>query len=87
MCGQKLLVWFFAWLTCPMLLRGQDVLSAHQPKMLQDPSGWEYIKIPDVDNGIQTEHTCFDGHPHPQQCSGTLSTDETSRDANAARSD
>ena len=72
MCRQTFLVWFFAWFTCPTLLRAQDVLSADELKMLQDPSGWEYIKISDVDNGIQTQHTCFDGHPHPQQCSGTL---------------
>src|SRR5947209_526706 len=50
----------------------QGGLTSDQLKMLQDPGGWEYIKISDVDNGIQTQHTCFDGHPHPEQCSGTL---------------
>ncbi|HEX4769887.1 MAG TPA: hypothetical protein VH351_03585 [Bryobacteraceae bacterium] len=50
----------------------QGALADDQLKMLQDPGGWEYIKISDVDNGIQTVHTCFDGHPHPRQCSGTL---------------
>lgn len=47
-------------------------LSGDQIKMLQDPGGWEYIKIEDSDAGIQTEHTCFDGTPHPDVCSGTL---------------
>ena len=47
-------------------------LSGDRLKMLQDPGGWEYIKIDDRDAGIQTEHTCFDGTPHPDVCSGTL---------------
>lgn len=42
-------------------------------KLLQDPGGWEYVTVSDVDSGIQTKHTCFDGRPHPQECSGTLS--------------
>ena len=49
-----------------------DDLSTEKLKMLQDPGGWEYIKIEDSDAGIQTEHTCFDGTPHPDVCSGTL---------------
>ena|GEM_PF-1576089 len=54
-------------------------LSDDELKLLQDPGGWEYIKIADSDNGIQTEHTCFDGSPHPDICSGTLtlSSDKT----------
>ena len=40
--------------------------------LLQDPAGWEYLSMSDVDAGIQTEHTCFDGRPHPENCSGTL---------------
>jgi hypothetical protein len=40
--------------------------------MLQDSGGWEYISLSDVDSGVQTKHTCFDGQPHPQECSGTL---------------
>ncbi len=47
-------------------------LSDDQVKLLQDPGGWEYITISDADNGIQTKHTCFDGQPHPEHCSGTL---------------
>lgn len=40
--------------------------------MLTDPGGWEYVRISDPDSGIQTQHTCFDDQPHPQECSGTL---------------
>jgi hypothetical protein len=47
-------------------------LSDDELKMLQDSGGWEYITISDPDNGIQTKHTCFDGQPHPEECSGTL---------------
>ena len=47
-------------------------LSGDRLKMLQDPGGWEYIKIEDTEAGIQTEHTCFDGTPHPDVCSRTL---------------
>lgn len=46
--------------------------SPEQLKLLHDPGGWEYLLISDRDAGIQTEHTCFDGHPHPNECSGTL---------------
>jgi len=55
-----------------MRLSAWDELSADQLKMLQDPGGWEYITVTDADSGIQTQHTCFDGQPHPDQCSGTL---------------
>jgi hypothetical protein len=47
-------------------------LSDDQLKMLKDPGGWEYVEIDDSDAGIQTQHTCFDGKPHPDVCSGTL---------------
>jgi hypothetical protein len=47
-------------------------LNPDQLKMLKDPGGWEYIKMSDADKGVQTQHTCFDGHPHPDECSGTL---------------
>jgi hypothetical protein len=47
-------------------------LSSQQLKLLQDPGGWEYILISDTDAGIQTQHTCFDGQPHPDECSGSL---------------
>lgn len=47
-------------------------LSHEQTKMLHDPGGWQFITVGDTDSGIQTKHTCFDGHPHPNECSGTL---------------
>ena len=47
-------------------------ISQDQLKLLQDPGGWEYITVTDPDSGIQTTHTCFDGRPHPEECSGTL---------------
>ena len=50
-------------------------LNQDELKMLQDPGGWEYITIGDDDAGIQTQHTCFDGQPHPNECSGTLRLD------------
>jgi hypothetical protein len=66
-------------LTCPLafvsalgIAAGQG-LTSKQLKMLQDPAGWEYIRISDPDDGIPTQHTCFDGVPHPQQCSGVMS--------------
>ena len=49
-----------------------DKLSSNQLKLLHDPGGWEYIKISNSDSGFQTEHTCFDGIPDPQQCSGVM---------------
>lgn len=51
---------------------GSD-LTSQQLKLLQDPGGWQYITVTDPDSGIQTKHTCFDGKPHPEECSGTLS--------------
>ena len=47
-------------------------LSQDEIKLLQDTGGWEYISISEPNGGIQTVHTCFDGAPHPDQCSGTL---------------
>ncbi len=46
--------------------------SQDELKALHDPGGWEYVTISDVDSGIQTTHTCFDGRPHPQACAGKL---------------
>ena len=47
-------------------------LTSDELNMLQDTGGWEYVTISDADAGIQTQHVCFDGHPHPGACSGTL---------------
>jgi len=49
-----------------------SVLSNDEINLLEDAGGWEYISLSDSDSGVQTTHTCFDGTPHPEQCSGTL---------------
>ena len=72
MFPNRILTCSLAVVAAPFGLRAQGALADDQVKMFHDPGGWEYIKISDTDNGIQTQHTCFDGHPHPQQCSGTL---------------
>ena len=72
MVAKEFLMSAFVLCTLPVYVAAQGALSDDQLKMLHDPGGWEYIKIGDVDNGIQTQHTCFDGHPHPNQCSGTM---------------
>jgi hypothetical protein len=56
-----------------------SALTKDELKLLQDPGGWEYITVSDQDAGIQTEHVCFDGQPHPGQCTGklTLADDNT----------
>src|SRR3954462_10852757 len=59
------------WVAVARLVAHDD-LSHDQLKMLKDPGGWEYVEIDDSDAGIQTQHTCFDGKPHPDVCSGTL---------------
>ena len=46
--------------------------SSDDLKLLQDPGGWQYVDVSDQDSGVQTDHVCFDGQPHPGQCSGTL---------------
>jgi hypothetical protein len=61
-----------ALLGLAVCVSGRGGLSQDELKMLQDAGGWEYITISDQDAGIQTKHTCFDGQPHPQECSGTL---------------
>lgn len=48
-------------------------LSDDEINLLQDAGGWEYISMSESDKGVQVTHTCFDGTPHPEQCSGTLS--------------
>ena len=48
-------------------------LGGDELKMLQDSGGWEYITMSRNErNGFPTQHNCFDGRPHPGQCSGTL---------------
>ena len=65
-----------AWLVFALLTNFGVItasgLESDQLKMLRDPGGWQYIKVSDASLGVQTEHTCFDGQPHPEECSGTL---------------
>src|SRR5947209_584919 len=50
-----------------------EELGTDELKMLQDSGGWEYISLSrNEQNGFPTQHTCFDGRPHPEKCSGTL---------------
>jgi hypothetical protein len=67
------IVLLFAFAAC---LSAHDDLNADQLNMLVDSDGWQYIVLSDADGGIQTTHTCFDGHPHPDVCSGTLTFSE-----------
>jgi len=46
-------------------------LTPEQATLLTDSGGWEYTKLSDS-TGVPTEHVCFDGSPHPNDCSGSL---------------
>ncbi|MFL6449556.1 MAG: hypothetical protein ACJ746_18030 [Bryobacteraceae bacterium] len=48
-----------------------SLVSSDELHLLQDSDGWEYTKIVTA-SGFPTEHPCFDGTPHPQECRGTL---------------
>jgi hypothetical protein len=60
----------FTALLCAPLSAFED-LNADQTKLLTDSGGWEYTKLSD-NTGVPTQHVCFDGSPHPNECSGTL---------------
>lgn len=47
-------------------------LAPDQLALLHDGGGWEYLTMNDSKNGFPTQHPCFDGKPHPETCSGTL---------------
>lgn len=66
---------FLALFSIP--LSAFEDLDQDQLKLLKDDGGWEYTKLSDH-SGVPTEHVCFDGTPHPNDCSGslTLSDDE-----------
>jgi hypothetical protein len=57
-------------------LSAHDDLDQDQRKLLLDPGGWEYTKVSDASSGVQLDHTCFDGTPHPDKCSGRLTLTE-----------
>lgn len=72
MIRNSILTGSLAFFTFALTGSARDALNSDEMKMLQDPGGWEYVSLSDSDSGIQTTHTCFDGQPHPQECSGTL---------------
>ncbi|MBV9038677.1 MAG: hypothetical protein JO182_29590 [Acidobacteriaceae bacterium] len=52
---------------------GRNALNTDEMKMLQDSGGWEILSMSKNQvNGFPTQHPCFDGRPHPGQCSGVL---------------
>ena len=59
-------------LSCSLLVRAGDALPPDEMALLQDAAGWEYITISNGQDGFPTQHTCFNGTPHPNTCSGTL---------------
>ncbi len=59
-------------LSCSFCVSAGDDLPPDQLALLQDAGGWEYISMNDSQDGFPTQHTCFDGTPHPETCSGTL---------------
>jgi hypothetical protein len=61
---------FVASLSIPLC--AFDDLDQNQIKLLKDSGGWEYTKLSDASSGFPTNHTCFDGTPHPSECSGSL---------------
>lgn len=63
-------VFFAALLSMP--LSAFDDLNDDQMVLLKDQGGWEYTKLSDDSSGVPTQHTCFDGTPHPNDCSGSL---------------
>ena len=66
-------------LTIAGLMFAGGTLNHDALQLLQDPGGWEYIKMSIPESGFQTAHVCFDGTPHPNECSGnlTLRADKT----------
>ena len=63
---------FAALLLIALRVNAGADLTDDELKMVQDSGGWEYLAVSDPDNGVQTKHSCFDGQPHPEQCSGNL---------------
>ncbi len=47
-------------------------LGPDKVSLLKDSGGWEYLSMSDSQDGFPTAHVCFDGQPHPDICSGTL---------------
>jgi hypothetical protein len=67
-----MLISFTPLLLLALRLDAGPDLTSDELKMVQDSGGWEYLAVSDPDNGVQTKHSCFDGQPHPEECSGNL---------------
>lgn len=61
----------FALAGCCFPVGADGDLAPDQLALLQDSGGWEYLTM-NSQNGFPTQHPCFDGKPHPDTCSGTL---------------
>jgi hypothetical protein len=55
---------------CATLVSAFASLTSVQLKQLQDPAGWDYIKMSST--GIRTDHPCFNGKPPTDECSDRL---------------
>ncbi len=64
---------------CPLAVSAGDDLGPDKVALLQDSGGWEYLSMDDGQNGFPTQHVCFDGSPHPDACSGTLTFTSSNR--------
>ena len=63
----------FVLFSAAVPLSAFDNLNDEQLKLLQDPGGWEYLKMGDKDAGLDTQQIlASDGTPHPDVCSGRL---------------
>lgn len=71
MAALRLLPVLMALLVVVPLPYASGFVSSDELALLQDSDGWEYTKIV-TGSGFPTEHVCFDGSPHPQECRGTL---------------
>lgn len=68
-----------ALLSLPLRITADDTLGQEKLALLQDSTGWEYLSMDDSQNGFPTQHTCFDGNEHPDQCTGRLTFARSNR--------
>ena len=79
MSAIRILFILISLLFCSFSMTAGDSLPPAQMSLLQDSGGWEYVVINDGQDGFPTQHTCFDGVPHPETCSGTLTLTPNNR--------
>ena len=68
-----------ALLAFSLPISADDTLGPEKVALLQDSSGWEYLSMDNSQNGFPTQHTCFDGSPHPDECGGRLTLTRQNR--------